>query len=384
MQRWNPWDPDSALSVLETWDTVVPKQMMHEIHQSVVLPKLRAAIDEWVPNLAGDQKIKSKAPPLHVWLHPWLPRLGDTLHELHAPIRHKLSSALQEWHTSDTSALDLLKPWRRVFAVKDWDALLTRSVIPKLEHMLVAELQIDRNCDSSFIQFGEGTAPLRDVLAWEALLPQRRVVGLLETKFFPRWLAVLHLWLTDPDPSQRDLESITKWYLGWKTKFSEDLLAHERIRKQINTALDMMNQASGGGGEVRSPVHASEAARDAKRAVRRAATEAWAGAKAGASKQKNRNGNATFNYMDDDSLAETISLKEVVESFASQSDVSFVPKAGRQAEGLSVWSFGKVSITIDSAKQIIRAHTDGRWAPVSLNQLLELHKKKVSQDSKAF
>ena len=88
--------------------------------------------------------------------------------------------------------------------------------------------------------------------------------------------------------------------------------------------------------------------------------------------------------MDDDSLAEIISLKEVVESFASQSDVSFVPKAGRQAEGLSVWSFGKVSITIDSAKQIIRAHTDGRWAPVSLNQLLELHKKKASQDSKAF
>jgi hypothetical protein len=32
----------------------------------------------------------------------------------------------------------------------------------------------------------------------------------------------------------------------------------------------------------------------------------------------------------------------------------------------------------------VRAHVDGRWAPVSLDQLLEMHKKKERANSKTF
>ena len=61
------------------------------------------------------------------------------------------------------------------------------------------------------------------------------------------------------------------------------------------------------------------------------------------------------------------------------------PKPGREApSGLRVWSFGAVSVTIDAAKQIVRAHVDGRWAPVSLDQLLEMHEKKERAKSKTF
>ena len=65
--------------------------------------------------------------------------------------------------------------------------------------------------------------------------------------------------------------------------------------------------------------------------------------------------------------------------------VRFAPKPGREApSGLRVWSFGTVSVTIDAAKQIVRAHVDGRWAPVSLDQLLEMHEKKERAKSKTF
>ena len=89
--------------------------------------------------------------------------------------------------------------------------------------------------------------------------------------------------------------------------------------------------------------------------------------------------------MDDDELRASMSLREVVEAFAISRDVRFAPKPGREApSGLRVWSFGAVSVTIDAAKQIVRAHVDGRWAPVSLDQLLEMHEKKERAKSKTF
>ena len=49
-----------------------------------------------------------------------------------------------------------------------------------------------------------------------------------------------------------------------------------------------------------------------------------------------------------------------------------------------MYAFGKVSVTIDAAKEMLRAQTDGRWAPVSLDQLLERHKEKARAASKTF
>ena len=51
---------------------------------------------------------------LHTWLHPWLPYLGTRMEELYPGIRFKLSTALQQWHPSDQSALALLSPWHTV------------------------------------------------------------------------------------------------------------------------------------------------------------------------------------------------------------------------------------------------------------------------------
>lgn len=62
--------------------------------------------------------------------------------QVYPAIRHKLSAALGVWHASDGSALALLRPWARAFAPADWDALLARSIAPKLAAAL-AELVIN-------------------------------------------------------------------------------------------------------------------------------------------------------------------------------------------------------------------------------------------------
>ena len=79
-----------------------------------------------------------------------------------------------------------------------------------------------------------------------------------------------------------------------------------------------------------------------------------------------------------------MSLREAVEAFAEANDLSFLPKPGRRVEGLQVYAFGKVSVTVDTSRQMLRAQIGDRWAPVSLDQLLEQHKERLRAKSKVF
>lgn len=42
-------------------------------------------------------------------------------------------------------------------------------------------------------------------------------------------------------------EEITKWYLGWKSLLSENLLSHPVVKDKLNEALDIMNRAVASG-----------------------------------------------------------------------------------------------------------------------------------------
>ena len=68
--------------------------------------QLCRAVEQWEP--------RTETVALHAWLHPWLPYLGTRMDELYPGIRFKLSTALQQWHPSDQSALALLSPWHTV------------------------------------------------------------------------------------------------------------------------------------------------------------------------------------------------------------------------------------------------------------------------------
>ena len=90
---------------------------------------------------------------------------------LYAPIRHKLSSALGAWHPGDGSALALLSPWRQVFTEADWEALLSRCILPKLGWVL-SQLVIN--------PADQQLEPVQWTLAWAAAIPARHMATLLE------------------------------------------------------------------------------------------------------------------------------------------------------------------------------------------------------------
>ena len=318
------WDPTRASEVLEfiqAWSAIMPEALSREITHALVLPRLQRRVGEWEPT--------KERVALHVWFLPWLPLLHKNLKDSYPSIRQKFTVALTEWDASDGSALILLKPWQRVFEAKDWSSLMRRCITPKLEDAL-AMLRIDPS--------NQILDPLKSVLKWESMLGSSAFITLLEQHFFRKWHAALYKWL---ETGTADLDEVAQWYIGWKSMFSEELLSHERMRAQLNVALDMMNQAAAGEGVVKPNVAAPQPTAE-ERAPTRSAEE------------------------------DTATLKEMIEEFANAHELEFVPSAsGRRHEGLAVYSFGGVSVVVDAARESIRASVDGEWIPVSLEQLLE-------------
>jgi tuftelin-interacting protein 11 len=338
--EWAAESPEPLLSALEAWQPALPAASLRQLLSAAVLPKLAAAVDAWQP--------QRSLVPLHCWLHPWLPWFSaageDGLRALYPPIRHKLATALQAWHPADSSALALLSPWRPVWAERDWDSLLTRSILPKLGWAL-QQLVINPAAQ----QLG----PLQWLLAWAPFAPARLLAPLLDAHFFPAWHAALHAWLRSTAPPP-DYGEVTRWYLGWKGLFPQELTSHERVRRGFNAALDLMNAAVAGQLPQAPPAAPSGVAGEAVQAAQEVKEQVPIG-RTGAD----------------------ASLRELLERFAESRSVPFLPKPGRSHGGMQVYAFGRVSCVVDSAREALLAQTEGGWKSVSMEQMMQMHEARA-------
>ncbi|XP_024545504.1 septin and tuftelin-interacting protein 1 homolog 1 [Selaginella moellendorffii] len=324
--NWEAREPEPLLRVLEVWEKLLPASVFQSVLDSCVMPKLRAQVEAWDP--------LQDTVPVHHWVHPWLPLLGSRMDPVCDTIRWKLNSVLQAWDPSDVSAYLMLSPWHSVFDAASWEQLLARNIVPKLK---VALEQLEINPAQQRLE------PFSWVMAWAPVMPLRLMIRMLEEKFFPKWHHALFAWLG----SNPDFDEVTQWYQGWKSVLPAELLANDRVRWQLNGALEMMNQAVEG-----APLVMRDAEQWQQQFVeKKFAAVAVAVAEAEAE----------------------MSLKEVVESFAQEKDVQFLPKPGRLHQGLQVYGFGSVSIAVDNHKQAVLAQAGQKWTSVSLEQLLEIH-----------
>ncbi|CAI5490675.1 unnamed protein product [Closterium sp. Naga37s-1] len=385
---WEPREPEPLLNFLDTWRApVLPSVLLRTILAHLVFPKLAATVEAWDPRL--------ETVPVHQWLHPWLPYLGSQLETLYPTIRFRLGSALTAWHPSDSSALAMLAPWKSVFDAASWDTLVSRSIVPKLIHLLQTEFLVNPQ--------QQQLEPFHWAMSWAGVVPTRHLIALLDTAFFPQWHQVLYHWLC----ANPNFDEVTRWYLGWKALFPAELLSSERVRQQLNVALDMMNQAvegmpvlqpgvkenvsyfrvseqqafADGAGAGRGATGAGSAAAGgpgiAAGGVGGGGGMGGAGATSGSTLTGGRGAGGGRTGMVHQEDEKELSLREVVERFALQNDVKFLPKPGRTHEGMPVFWFGTISLVIDSPKQLLMAQDDKHvWVPVSLEQVLDMHRKK--------
>lgn len=66
--EWNPRDCDPLISLMETWQPLLPLWMLENIFDQLIMPKIVAEVNSWNP--------LTDTIPIHVWIHPWIPLLG--------------------------------------------------------------------------------------------------------------------------------------------------------------------------------------------------------------------------------------------------------------------------------------------------------------------
>jgi len=367
---WDPRDAAVLEKFIDVWEKVLPLPAFEYIMQHLVLPRLKRAVDAWDPT--------SDPIALHTWIHPWLPSLGGQLSELWPTVRFKFKSALEQWHPADESARILLTPWKSVFGEREWEALLSRAVIPKLEDAMV-EFQVN--------PAAQELEPFLWVMDWAELMPRNQMSKLLLARFFPKWHAALRHWLsstTTTSTSELNLDDVTRWYLQWKALFPETVLESKNIKAAMNAALDAINTAGQGKplpttwtAPPSIPTAVGTGTAKTKEKLEHPSYENAYGHTNHYNKESRQQ---QEHQLPPPSFLEERPLRALVEDFAVESEIDFLPKPGRLYEGLQVYGFGLVSCAVDSARQRLWAQMGGDrgkgWVAASMGQLLDEHKKR--------
>lgn len=67
----------------------------------------------------------------------------------------------------------------------------------------------------------------------------------------------------------------------------------------------------------------------------------------------------------------SVTFKDVVEAFAANNGVTFMPKAGRMHEGRQIWLFGTSLCYLDQ-DVVFTFVSENNWRPIGLEELLKL------------
>jgi tuftelin-interacting protein 11 len=330
---------DVAVAIAEAWFGVITEPMRTHLIDHLILPVLAKIIDnDWNP---------SDLPRIHTWIHPWLPVLGESYSEkmeqqfdIFPAIRRKFGSHFKTWNPSDKSAHEILAPWKQVFEDKDFNKILLQVIIPKLIITLRQELAIDPSA--------QDLLPFQNVIVWSDVIPHQQMISLLEAEFFPKWNTVLYEWLCQPECS---LEQVTRWFYGWKGLIPDTLTKSRKIQMQFSRAMDMINQATSNQQITPSHLLPPPSAVLSK----------------SAKKTKSRSQPVPEQY--------ELSFKELIEQYAAENDLIFVPKEGK-VNGKQLYNFAGLSTYIHN--DCLYLKSGDTWQPVTLDEYLQKAQAKTT------
>ncbi|XP_043831797.1 tuftelin-interacting protein 11 isoform X2 [Dromiciops gliroides] len=343
--QWQPRNCDPMVDFLDSWVHIIPVWILDNILDQLIFPKLQKEVENWNP--------LTDTVPIHSWIHPWLPLMQSRLEPLYSPIRNKLSSALQKWHPSDSSAKLILQPWKDVFTPGSWEAFMVKNIVPKLG-MCLNELIINphqQHMDAFYW-----------VIDWEGMISVSSLVGLLEKNFFPKWLQVLCSWLSNSP----NYEEITKWYLGWKSMFSDQVLAHPSIKDKFNEALDIMNRA------VSSNVGAYMQPGARENIAYLTHTERRKDFQYEAMQERREAENMAQRGIGMAASAVPMNFKDLIQTKAEEHNIVFMPVIGKRHEGKQLYTFGRIVVYID--RGVVFVQGEKTWVPTSLQSLIDMAK----------
>ncbi|RMZ74548.1 g-patch domain-containing [Pyrenophora seminiperda CCB06] len=204
--QWDVKNPQPMVHLVQVWTPVLPPFIAKRVLEQVTR-KLSASIHEWNPR-------RSKKSP-HTWIVEWLPFLGSSDLDpkgsgLVAEIKRKIRHALQSIDLSK-GPLPGMDQWRKIFGKAEFNHLLISHLVPRFAAHLRDNFEIN--------PAEQDTAPLEAVFAWKGFVPNEVIGELLKAQFFPKFLEILHQWLSSEELVFEEVENWLEW---WKNDILKD------------------------------------------------------------------------------------------------------------------------------------------------------------------
>lgn len=229
--QWDVKDPHPMVHLLETWTPVLPPFVAKRVLEQVTR-KLSTSVHDWNPR-------KFKRSP-HTWIVEWLPYLRASDLDpkgsgLVAEIRRKLRHALQSIDLA-RGPMDGMQSWRNVLGKSEFDHMLTAHLVPRFAAHLRDNFEIN--------PAEQDLAPLETVFAWKGLISNQVIGELLKAQFFPKFLDIIHQWLSSEEVVY---DEVNKWIEWWRNEILKDDInslpsvaaSWDEAYTLINTALDL-------------------------------------------------------------------------------------------------------------------------------------------------
>lgn len=226
--HWDVKDPHPMAHLLQVWTPVLPPFVARRVLEQVTR-KLSTSVHEWNPR-------KFKKSP-HTWIMEWLPLLKPADLDpkgsgLVADIKRKLRHALQSIDLA-RGPLPGMEQWRKVFGKAEFDRLLTTHLVPRLAAYLRDNFEIN--------PAEQDLAPLEAVFAWKGLISNQVIGELLKAQFFPKFLDIIHQWLSSEEVVFKEVE---RWIEWWRDEILKDEInALPSVACGWNEAYTLINQA---------------------------------------------------------------------------------------------------------------------------------------------
>ncbi|KAF1344028.1 GC-rich sequence DNA-binding factor-like protein-domain-containing protein [Delphinella strobiligena] len=244
VSNWDVYDPQPLISVVQAWRPLLPPFVYSNLIDQLIIPKLTSALTSWNPRISSKHKHRSssRSTPPHIWLFPWLPYLAPyhldpkAATGLLGDVKCKFRALLDTWDLSQ-GVFKGLKEWKELLK-SELEASLIRHLLPRLATHLSTNFEVD--------PADQDLTPLEKVLEWKDYFTPAIMSRLLVAEFFPKWLAVLHLWLSS---ESANFEEIGQWFTWWKTQFPDSIQNVPDLQAEwkkgldiITTALDLQEQ----------------------------------------------------------------------------------------------------------------------------------------------
>lgn len=225
--QWDVKDPRPMVHLIEVWRPVLPPFVAKRVLEQITR-KLSTSVHEWNPR-------KFKRSP-HTWIVEWLPYLKPADLDpkgsgLVAEVKRKLRHALQSIDIS-RGPLSGMDQWRKVFGKAEIDRMLTNHLVPRFASHLRDNFEIN--------PAEQDVAPLEAVFAWKGLLSDQTLGELLKAQFFPKFLEIIHQWLSSEGVVFNEVQEWIKW---WRETLGDDINALPSVSSCWDEAYTLINQA---------------------------------------------------------------------------------------------------------------------------------------------